>query len=266
MNRNRRSQGFTLIELLVVIAIIAILASILFPVFGKAREKARSISCLSNLKNIGSALTMYSSDADERGPLDTCASAGLANGDPLMKLQPYVKNTQLYVCSSDPLSAAAVVGTTNSCGQTGAGGTFPPVLTQNWKSYAINGQMLGINGANTGLHEAQVDDPSSFIIVADNTSNPPTGNSLRYFYGYFGATFPPATGPVDTPTKATCGAVSSIAEGSRTGFERHNGGYNALHFDGHMKWYGLNTKSWGCYHPQPSRILTTGGFLNCACS
>ena len=60
-----KRSGFTLIELLVVIAIIAILAAILFPVFAQAREKARSVSCLSNLKQAGLAYTMYTQDYDE---------------------------------------------------------------------------------------------------------------------------------------------------------------------------------------------------------
>lgn len=59
-------KGFTLIELLVVIAIISILAAILFPVFARARENARRASCLSNLKQFGLALVMYSQDYDEK--------------------------------------------------------------------------------------------------------------------------------------------------------------------------------------------------------
>jgi prepilin-type N-terminal cleavage/methylation domain-containing protein len=66
--------GFTLIELLVVIAIIAILAAILFPVFAKVREKARTIACLSNLKQIGLAVAQYQQDFDESMPCGTAFS------------------------------------------------------------------------------------------------------------------------------------------------------------------------------------------------
>jgi prepilin-type N-terminal cleavage/methylation domain-containing protein/prepilin-type processing-associated H-X9-DG protein len=65
----RGKLGFTLIELLVVIAIIAILAAILFPVFAQAREKARAISCISNMKQVGTGLAMYVQDYDEQFPI-----------------------------------------------------------------------------------------------------------------------------------------------------------------------------------------------------
>src|SRR5437763_7255396 len=71
---SRRSQGFTLIELLVVIAIIAILAAILFPVFGRARENARRSSCQSNLKQIGLGLAQYTQDYDENYPISEDAT------------------------------------------------------------------------------------------------------------------------------------------------------------------------------------------------
>ena len=66
-----KQQGFTLIELLVVIAIIAILAAILFPVFAKAREKARQASCSSNEKQLGLGIIQYVQDNDEMFPQGT---------------------------------------------------------------------------------------------------------------------------------------------------------------------------------------------------
>jgi prepilin-type N-terminal cleavage/methylation domain-containing protein/prepilin-type processing-associated H-X9-DG protein len=71
---DRRQKGFTLIELLVVIAIIAILAAMLFPVFARARESARKIQCLSNVKNIAMAVEMYFSDYDRFPPAETNAN------------------------------------------------------------------------------------------------------------------------------------------------------------------------------------------------
>jgi prepilin-type N-terminal cleavage/methylation domain-containing protein/prepilin-type processing-associated H-X9-DG protein len=93
-------KGFTLIELLVVIAIIAILAAILFPVFARAREKARQTSCLNNIKQISLGLHMYFQDYDER----TLSYRHELPGDRSIKwqhmLEPYVKNSQLYLCPS----------------------------------------------------------------------------------------------------------------------------------------------------------------------
>lgn len=127
-------RGFTLIELLVVIAIIAILAAILFPVFARAREKARETSCLSNTKQLGLALMQYVQDYDETYPdssitcLDDPANAPLCQyangyqgalhitawgnrkymndgktiGGYVKYLNPYIKNTQIFDCPSDP--------------------------------------------------------------------------------------------------------------------------------------------------------------------
>lgn len=102
-----RRRGFTLIELLVVIAIIAILAAILFPVFAKAREKARQSTCLSNLKQIETAWLMYAQDYDERVcPIwirwtnTTADWTGGAHWPYL--LQPYTKNSAIFTCPSKP--------------------------------------------------------------------------------------------------------------------------------------------------------------------
>jgi prepilin-type N-terminal cleavage/methylation domain-containing protein/prepilin-type processing-associated H-X9-DG protein len=110
----RNAAAFTLIELLVVIAIIATLAAILFPVFATAREAARKTSCLSNLKQMGSAMTMYAQDFDENLPTFTsyCEAARVTNPlDPTgadhprpmwqFKIYPYHKSWAIYTCPSD---------------------------------------------------------------------------------------------------------------------------------------------------------------------
>ena len=107
-----KSNGFTLIELLVVIAIIAILAAILFPVFARAREKARQTSCLSNMKQIGLAAMQYVQDYDEkwhRHYFPTGTSWPQPDGStPTSSIiwthmvYPYVNNTQVFLCPSDP--------------------------------------------------------------------------------------------------------------------------------------------------------------------
>jgi prepilin-type N-terminal cleavage/methylation domain-containing protein/prepilin-type processing-associated H-X9-DG protein len=115
MKRNSpiSGPGFTLIELLVVIAVIAILAGLLFPVFAQAREKARQAACLSNLKQIGLAIRMYAEDNDDRypgGPPGVSSFfyvpgpkgswTNLRSITP--GLLPYTKNTQIFLCPSDP--------------------------------------------------------------------------------------------------------------------------------------------------------------------
>jgi len=103
----KQDRGFTLIELLVVIAIIAILAAILFPVFGKARENGRKAACGSNMKQIGAAILQYTSDYDEHLPL-----SGVAVSEPPIltgnldyiawtdAILPYIRNEQVFKCPS----------------------------------------------------------------------------------------------------------------------------------------------------------------------
>ena len=103
----RRKPGFTLIELLVVIAIIAILAAILFPVFAQAREKARSATCLSNVKQLALGVMMYVQDWDECYPNNRLFTfPGGGEGSKLLvtwktATQPYVKNIDVYRCPSN---------------------------------------------------------------------------------------------------------------------------------------------------------------------
>jgi len=103
-----RARGFTLIELLVVIAIIAILAAILFPVFARARAKARQATCASNLKQLGTAMIMYAQDYDGSiamwgyggSDADDDVSTGAYTWDTV--LMPYMKNRQILICPDNP--------------------------------------------------------------------------------------------------------------------------------------------------------------------
>ncbi|HEY3376455.1 MAG TPA: DUF1559 domain-containing protein, partial [Armatimonadota bacterium] len=117
-------KGFTLIELLVVIAIIAILAAILFPVFGKAREKARMTQCMSNQKQIALAITMYTQENDETMPGTTGLVDGVvaANQTFTSRQTDYAWRTaigvadKVYNCTSSGRDGSAVMPTTTTGG------------------------------------------------------------------------------------------------------------------------------------------------------
>ncbi len=94
-------RGFTLIELLVVIAIIAILAAILFPVFARAREKARQTSCLNNVKQLTLGVMQYTQDYDEVLPASFYPGNPVGSRFWYEKIDPYVMNTQVRVCPSE---------------------------------------------------------------------------------------------------------------------------------------------------------------------
>ncbi len=139
--------GFTLIELLVVIAIIAILAAILFPVFARARERARQTSCLSNLRQIGVAHMMYAQDYDERlAPYEVNHGSSLARASATYDtIHPYIMNEDIYICpSGDFTYIGHASGTTRSEFPSGEG-----VFRQTMRaSYSVIRQLSGTDRVN----------------------------------------------------------------------------------------------------------------------
>ena len=97
MNHCRAQRAFTLIELLVVIAIIAILASLLLPVLGRAKQMALSTECLNNLKQIGLAAAMYAGEHNDALPRSSHTGASWVGA-----LQRYCSGTDLWRCPRDP--------------------------------------------------------------------------------------------------------------------------------------------------------------------
>jgi len=174
-----KRNAFTLIELLVVIAIIAILAAILFPVFAQAREKARQSSCLSNMKQLGTAVMMYAQDHDETYPQAYWYknNAGDLNGYVQWSgmIRPYVKSEQVYVCPSD--AGRGLVPTNPPDPAYGTTPTTPALDSQAPRlSYTVNAALLprkrrSVDPANVVALGA-VDAPASTILVAEFSNSP----------------------------------------------------------------------------------------------
>lgn len=180
--RTRLRHGFTLIELLVVIAIIAILAAILFPVFAQAREKARAASCLSNLKQIGLGIMMYVQDYDETYPTayqyknNTATTNGGSAGGYIhysAMIQPYIKNTNIWVCPSD--ANRGIAPDNPPCANwldtstPGCEAQVPRI------SYIANSSVLprkrGPQDAPNVVGMAAIDAPADVIAIAEMTNN-----------------------------------------------------------------------------------------------
>ena len=220
----RKANGFTLIELLVVIAIIAILAAILFPVFARAREKARQASCASNVKQIMLALLMYAQDYDEQLCYGFNYTGYLATGLYLSwynVLQPYVKNKQIFVCPSIPMYNAET--------------TYPGYV---W-NYPHMPYRTPFVYRQASL--AYWKRPAQVMAICDGDAEHPIGwRMFTYCPVCYGSTYlwaDPATGNVG---------------------HHHNGGANCGFLDGHVKWLSLdNIRSgpdvailWGHSNPE----------------
>jgi len=189
-------RGFTLIELLVVIAIIAILAAILFPVFAKAREKARQTSCLSNMKQLGLALMQYAQDYDETMIFGSGYDGQEINWQ--LKIDPYIKNKQILQCPSNS-TAPGPYG--------GGSGPFPSQIVYYSYSHPNRpGEKLGAIGF-----------PAQTDLINDGCH--PAVPGAR------GAVPKLCTGFASCNTTPITGAMFY-----------HNEGSNVAFWDGHAKW------------------------------
>ena len=209
-------KGFTLIELLVVIAIIAILAAILFPVFSRARAKARQASCQSNLKQLGLAFEMYAQDYDETLPLwgyggggdEAGPAQGFYTWDTV--LYSYMRNQQILLCGDNPYD-------------------------RNARSYAMTRYTGDPMGNQTPCYIGDVPAPAATVVLSEKG---------KYGIGI----------KADSATEHFMQGWGSMFSGQnwRTNPEYgrmfHNNGKNFLFLDGHVKWYAQGSGPFAALH------------------
>jgi prepilin-type N-terminal cleavage/methylation domain-containing protein/prepilin-type processing-associated H-X9-DG protein len=220
MRADREIRGFTLIELLVVIAIIAILAAILFPVFAQAREKARQSACLSNCKQMGLGVMLYTEDYDQTLPM-----GGFTGKKPdrwYEFIAPYTKNKGIYVCPSRP--------------------------DYKQLDYGVGGYGININICQWtfGRRLVEVADIAGTFIICDGAqcSKAVTKNLDPYSWQAL------ETSPSDwqvTPPGAwdnngyvPYNSYDQWGNEGRRPIARHNKGLSIIYCDGHARWSDIN--------------------------
>lgn len=261
-----RHHAFTLIELLVVIAIIAILAAILFPVFAQAREKARAISCLSNLKQLDTGIMMYTQDYDETMPYwnfsnsaDAYGGNGVFTSWWFNATYPYVKNVQVLKCPDDnanltPRTFWPGVWTNEAPAKWG----IDPALLDAKISYGMTETMMcgEINGswgsASHAVAIASLNKPADTMALGDAYAM--TGGTIYDGNNQWG-NLPDASNPLDPRHNCLIYKVAYANQGTSNlmspygnedpctqtpaawdSLTRHSLGSNIAFCDGHAKW------------------------------
>lgn len=291
-------KGFTLIELLVVIAIIAILAAILFPVFAKAREKARQASCLSNEKQIGLGLMMYMQDYDETYPMayyyqnNATSANGYVHWSGM--ISPYVKSNNIWVCPSSVNGGWAPTCFGTSTNHPGNQTTLNTSVDNQAPriSYTANEAILprlkysALSSSLNVVSENAVTNPAGTIVICEQTdvharildtsttggaavkSHRPT-NAVVLADGskFNGETYAGAAIYAITKGDADAAVAGAIADGNANSrlsityckYDAHSDGANYVYGDGHAKWRKLDQTLSPTAYEWGDKMYSAGG-------